>query len=289
MKRILKITVKVFLGLLLLLFIAFGLFIWKAKYGINFYDSEAPTLPESLKEKTVLIFSKTNGFRHGEAIEAAIPLFGKMAAKNGWDLYATDNGAVFNPQQLKQFDVVVWNNTSGKTLNSEQREHFKSYLINGGGFVGIHAAGDNSHQWEWYEQKVLGTLFSHHTLHPQFQKATMHLEKCRCTLAEGLPEKWDHEEEWYMFYDNPRDNGFQVLYTVDESNMNPSGSIPLLASGKDWGMGEDHPIAWYNSLDKGRVFYSALGHSASAFEQPEHQKMLENAIRWAGRFQQESD
>jgi type 1 glutamine amidotransferase len=68
-----------------------------------------------------------------------------------------------------------------------------------------------------------------------------------------------------MFYDNPLDRGFQVLYTVDESKMIPSGNIPILASYKDFGWGEDHPIVWYHPLNKGRVFYSALGHAGSAF------------------------
>ena len=284
MKRILKISLKIFLGLVLILFVVFGAFIWKAKYGINFYDSTPPELPDNLSGKTVLVFSKTNGFRHGEAIETSIPIFKKMAEDNGWTAYFTDNGAVFNTKQLKRFDVVIWNNTSGKTLNEEQREHFKNYIENGGGFVGIHAAGDDSHQWDWYEEKVLGTLFSHHTLHPQFQKAPMYLERDNTELSNGLSQKWMHEEEWYMFYDNPRDKGFKVLYTVDEETINPSGNISFLATDKDWGMGEDHPIVWYKSLDKGRVLYSGLGHSGDTFKDPKHQKMMENAIRWAGRF-----
>ena len=284
MKRILKIVLKVALGLILLAVVTIGLFIYKATYGFNFYDSNPPELPSDLSGNSVLLFSKTNGFRHGEAIEAAIPAFEQMAQDNGWLLFSTENGAVFYPDQLQKFDVVIWNNTSGKTLNEEQRGHFKNYLENGGGFLGIHAAGDNSHQWEWYEEKVLGTLFSHHTLHPQFQKATMHLEQGNAILENSLPKSWEREEEWYMFHENPREKGFQVLYTVDEEKMNTSGSIPILAPNKDFGMGEDHPIVWYHSLEKGRVFYSALGHTGSSFQEPDHLQLLENAIRWAGKF-----
>jgi hypothetical protein len=85
---------------------------------------------------------------------------------------------------------------SGKTLNEEQRGHFKNYLEQGGGFVGIYAAGDNSHQWDWYEQKVLGTLFSHHTMNPQFQIATLHLEEGNASLTNRPTRSWDREEEW---------------------------------------------------------------------------------------------
>lgn len=287
MKRKLKIALKIVLGLFLLFVIAMGLFIYKARYGFNFYESAPPELPADIIGNTILLFSKTNGFRHGEAIDASIPAFEKMAKNNGWKLFSTDNGAVFNPEQLQKFDVVIWNNCSGKVLDKEQRQNFKSYLENGGGYLGVHASGDNSHQWEWYEKNVIGTLFSHHSLNPQFQMGTMHLEEGNATLTKALPTKWDREEEWYVFYDSSRDKGFKVLYTLDEGNMNMSGNIPLLASDKDFGMGEDHPIVWYNTVGKGRAFYSALGHAGSAFEEPEHLQMLENAIQWAGKFNDE--
>tara|TARA_R110002051_G_scaffold48308_2_gene95304 strand:+ start:57263 stop:58129 length:867 start_codon:yes stop_codon:yes gene_type:complete len=283
-KRKLKIVFLSIFGLVLLLIMAMGVFMYKALYGINFYESTPPELPTDLSGKTVLLFSKTNGFRHDEAIEASIPAFENMARENGWVLYSTDNGAVFNEEQLQKFDVVIWNNTSGKTLNEEQRNNMKRYINDGGGFIGIHAAGDNSHQWDWYEEKVLGTLFSHHTLNPQFQTATMNLEKENLSLSENLISSWEREEEWYVFYDNPRDKGFGVLYTLDEGNMNMSGNIPILASRKDFGMGIDHPIVWYNTIENGRVLYSALGHSGNAFKEPNHLQMLENAISWAGKF-----
>ncbi len=284
MKRKIKIVLFSLLGVVLLCLIAFGLFVYKAKYGFNFYETDPPELPEDLAGKTVLLFSKTNGFRHGEAIEASLPVFEQMAETNGWSLFITDNGAVFNKEQLERFDVVIWNNTSGKVLNEDQREDFKNYMENGGGFIGIHASGDDSHQWEWYENNLIGAKFSHHTLHPQFQLANMHLEQGDLVLTMGLPALWEHEEEWYTFFNNPRENGFQVLYTLDESGIDPSGSLPLLAPDKDFGMGADHPIVWYKEVGKGRAFYSALGHKASAFDIPENLKMLRNAIHWAGNF-----
>lgn len=288
MKKALKIILYSLLGLILLAFTAGGLFIYKVTYGFNFYETEPPELPANLGEQSVLLFSKTNAFRHDEAIEASIPAFREMAEVNGWSIFVTDNGAVFNPDQLQRLDVVVWNNTSGKVLNAEQRGHFRNYLENGGGFVGIHAAGDNSHQWDWYEDEVIGAQFSHHPMNPQFQEGnlTLEAESTDSTLTEELPESWTREDEWYIFFNNPRVDGFSILYRLDGSQINPSGNIPLLASDKDWGMGEDHPIAWFNSVGEGRTFYSAMGHRGSAFEEPNHLKMLENAIRWAGRFEE---
>lgn len=286
MRKFLKIVGISLAALVLVAAIGIGLFIYKVRYGFNFYETTSPELPANLTENGVLIFSKTNGYRHAGAIEASLPVFQQMAEENDWSIFITDNGAVFNPEQLARFSVVVWNNTSGKVLNDEQRQAFRAYLEGGGGFVGIHAAGDNSHQWEWYEQEVIGADFSHHPLDPQIQKSMLYLEPDQANheLAEDLPARWEREEEWYVFATNPRDSEASVLYTLDESLINPSGNIGFLVTDKDWGMGDDHPIVWYRTVGRGRAFYSALGHQATAFEEPFHIEMLENAIRWAGKL-----
>lgn len=273
-------------GLVLIAVIGMSLFIYKARYGFNFYETTPPELPTDLTENAILIFSKTNGYRHGDAIEASLPAYRKIVRQNGWSIVTTDNGAVFNSEQLAKFKVVVWNNTSGKVLNDEQRQAFRTYLEGGGGFVGIHAAGDNSHQWEWYEQQVIGADFSHHPLDPQIQESVLHLEPDAANhpIAEDLPARWEREEEWYVFSTNPRDSDADILYTLDESQINPSGNFGFLVTDKDWGMGDDHPIAWYRTVGQGRAFYSALGHQAAAFEEPFHLEMLENAIRWTGKL-----
>ncbi|MDF9796675.1 type 1 glutamine amidotransferase [Catalinimonas alkaloidigena] len=283
-RKILKISAFTVLSIALVAALGLGAFIYKVRYGFNFYETTAPELPADLKSPAVLLFSKTNGFRHGEAIEASRPAFRQIAKVNGWSLYDTDNGAVFNPEQLSRFEVVIWNNVSGKVLNEEQRQHFKAFLENGGGFVGIHAAGDNSHQWEWYENKVIGAHFSHHPIAPQIQEAELNLETnlSITDLSKDLPQSWLHADEWYMFYDNPRNNGAQVLYMLDESNINPSGNMGFLATDKDWGMGDDHPIVWYKTVGQGKAFYSALGHQGAAFQEEDYITLLGNAIRWAG-------
>ncbi|WKN30416.1 ThuA domain-containing protein [Porifericola rhodea] len=283
-KKVLKLSLLILLALICLAALGVGAFVYKARYGFNFYETKPPTLPAKLEQPSLLLFSKTNGFRHGEAIEASIPAIQAIAKENNWFVFTTDNGAVFNETDLAKFEVVIWNNVSGKVLNPEQRTSFRQYLESGGGFVGIHAAGDNSHQWEWYENEVIGAHFSHHPLNPQIQEAVLSLEKSQDnqSLRQHLPDQWKHADEWYMFFDNPKANGCQVLYALDESNIVTSGNISFMVTDKDWGMGNDHPIAWYKTVGEGKAFYSALGHHAEVFQTKQHHQMMENAIRWAG-------
>ena len=56
---------------------------------------------------------------------------------------------------------MIWNNTSGIVLTDDQRIIFKNWIEEGGGFIGIHAAGDDSHQWVWNENEAFQAHFSH--------------------------------------------------------------------------------------------------------------------------------
>lgn len=284
MRKFFKIFLYSILGLFLLAAIGIGVFMYKVKNGFPIYETEAPALPEDLNGFSVLVFSKTNGFRHGESIEAALPAFEEMARQNDWKMFQSDNGALFAPEHLEKFDVVVWNNVSGKVLTPEQRNAFKNYIESGGGFVALHAAGDASHHWDWYEDQLIGARFSHHSLNPHFQEGNMYLETdtTETQLREALPTSWTHSEEWYVFSSNPRQNGKQVLYTLDETGLKLSGNLGFLVSDKDFGMGEDHPIIWYGEVGQGKSAYSALGHSAESFLDPTHLQVLQNAILWAG-------
>lgn len=287
MKRLIKFLLYGLLGLFLLAVIGIGGFIYRVQYGLPFFDSDPPTLPTEMKDFSVLLFSKTNGFPHTEAITAAKPAFAKMSQKNGWTLFTTDNAAVFNKEQLAKFDVVIWSNATGKNLTDAQRVAFKSYMESGGSFVGIHGTGDASHHWDWYYENLIGANFSHHPLSPQIQAANINLE-CDSTSnfpCIGLPSTTNRSDEWYVFFDNPRKNGFTVLYTLDETGLAMSGNLPVLVKDKDFGMGEDHPIVWYKCLPNGgRTFYSAMGHTGSSFEESAHLELLERAIKWAGKL-----
>lgn len=241
------------------------------------FETTPPALPADLGPRPrILNFSKTNGFRHSEAIVAATASVEAIAQAKGWTVYTTENGAVFNDEQLAQFDVIFGNNCTGDNWTEDQRAAFKRFIENGGGFVGVHgAAGTRFAYWDWYQKELLKGQFIGHPMFPQFQTATMHFEDRTHPATEHFPAQWEHEDEWYSFSNNPREDGALVLATLDESTYEPK------AMGDDLSMG-DHPIIWAHCLaDKGRVFYSALGHEAKTYKRPEHQQMLAGALSWS--------
>lgn len=239
------------------------------------YETERPVLT-ALQRPALLVFSKTNGYIHKEAIPAAKTALQQIAVSRGWSVFLTDSSAIYNADDLANFDAVIWNNVSGDVLSSEQRAALRHYIENGGGFVGIHGAGgDRDYTWPWYVETLLKAQFIGHPLNPQFQQATLHIENRDDPIVQGLDQTWQREDEWYSFAKSPRAAGVQVLATIDESTYQPE------IFGASLRMGADHPVIWKHCANHGRVFYSALGHTAQSYSEPRYRSVLEHAIAWA--------
>ena len=243
------------------------------------HESVPPELPAELASPAVLLFSKTNGFRHDEAIDAGLPAFEEIARKRGWGLFATENGAVHNSEQLARFDIIVWFQVSGDVLDDQQRSALQDWIGAGGSFFGIHGTGgDPSYSWEWHPGILVGAQFIGHPLGPQFQEATVQVEAPEHPVMRHLDDVWVRTDEWYSFAKSPRGPGVQVLATLDESSYSPRMKIFFM--NRDLSMGADHPIIWTHCIGPGHVLYSALGHLSEAYTEPAHRTLLEEGIAW---------
>jgi type 1 glutamine amidotransferase len=213
-----------------------------------------------------LVFSKTAAFRHA-SIPTAVATVEQLGAEHDFAVDATEDPAAFTDENLANYDVVIFLSTTGDVLNDAQQAAFERYIRAGGGYTGIHSASDTEYDWPWYGGLV-GAYFRDHPgvagVNQQFQEATIKVAGHSNPATAGLPTRWVRTEEWYNFRTNPRPN-VRVLGTVDEKTYDPRGySVP----GGSPGMGEDHPIFWCHPYDGGRAFYTALGHSSSAYSEP---------------------
>ncbi len=244
----------------------------RGRFVTPVYDSVPPEIPADIKgQNTILIFSKTNGYREDPAIDASNNALAAIAKKRGWPAFVTENAAVMNAEQLGRFKLAIWNNTSGDVLTEAQRAAFKTWLENGGAFVGTHGAGgDPRYEWAWYPETLIGAQFTSHSTQ---QLGTIRVEDTKSPITQGLPAVWQRtvRDEWYAFKDNPRAKpGFHILAVADETTYDPGRST----------MGTDHPMVWTHCVGKGPVFYSAIGHSSETYSEPNHLRLLENAIAW---------
>ncbi|HCS26168.1 MAG TPA: hypothetical protein DIW43_01860 [Spongiibacteraceae bacterium] len=272
---------RVLLTLLVILVILGGVTYYQLKsIGIipsANYETVAPVLPE-FKKPAVLIFTKTNGFIHKDAIPVAKSVLSELVVAQGWEPYLSDNGAVHSAELLQKFDFIIWNNVSGDVLTEEQRAALKQWLEDGGGWLGVHASGgDFSYQWDWYVDTLIGAQFVGHTMKPQFQDADVQVVDEALKITRHLDSPWKvKQEEWYAFDRSPRDKGYEILLTLDESSYQTSGSS---WAGTDRMEGE-HPIAWRHQVGEGRVLYSAIGHQPHTYTLPEYQAFLSKGMLW---------
>lgn len=280
MKKTGKIILRIFFYLVLFAGASIIIFFYKIRNGFPVtYETKKPEINFLPDQPAILIFSKTTAFRHNESIKASLPVFLHMAKLNHWFVYQTEEGGVFNREQLGRFRVVIFNNSTGRVLNDEQQKALSEFVETGGTLLGIHGAGDNSHHWPWYEKYLIGTEFSHHPIDPHLQKTNVHLNTdANSILTHKMPSLWTNRDEWYVFFNQPKD--MQILSYINGDKIIPNGNL-LWIRDKNFGMGQYHPVAWYRTVGKGKTFYTSMGHSKEVWQNIHFVQMVENAIRWS--------
>ncbi|MBU7600623.1 ThuA domain-containing protein [Streptomyces sp. P38-E01] len=214
-------------------------------------------------ESTVLVFSKTAGFRH-DSIPDGIAAIQELGAEHGFAVEDTEDAADFTADNLARYQAVVFLSTTGDVLNEEQQNAFEGYVEDGGGYVGVHAAADTEYDWPFYG----GLVGAYFDSHPHIQSAQINVEDHDHPATAHLDPTWERTDEWYNYGTNPRDRA-KVLATLDESSYEGGN------------MGEDHPIAWCRPYEGGRAFYTGGGHTKESFTEPAFRQHLLGGIRYA--------
>ncbi len=210
----------------------------------------------------VLIFSKTNGFRHS-SIPAGIAAIKKLGAENGFDVDATEDSTMFNDNNLKQYAALIFLSPTGKVFGPNEEKALQQYIHNGGGYVGIHAATDCEYTWPWYGE-LAGAYFKSH---PKQQQAKVLVVNKNHPSTSFLPDTWERFDEWYNFKN--LSTSTTVLMKLDETSY---------TGGENDG---NHPIAWYHEFEGGRAFYTALGHTDASYSEENYLKHILGGIQYA--------
>lgn len=218
---------------------------------------------EKPREKRVLVFSKTAGFRHA-SIEQGVIAINKMGRENGFKVFHTEDASQFKEDFLSLFSAIIFLNTTGDVLDPTQQAEFERYIQAGGGFVGIHAAADTEYNWSWYG-KMVGAYFKSH---PATQEAASIVIDANHPATRKLgSEPIVRTDEWYNYKQiNPDLN---ILMQVDESSYEGGEN------------GAEHPLAWYHDYDGGRAFYTGWGHTPESYSEKVVLQHMLGGIKYA--------
>jgi type 1 glutamine amidotransferase len=202
-------------------------------------------------DKKVLVFTKTNGYRH-ESIEKGVEVINKLGLENGFKVIHSENSDIFTTESLKEFDLVIFLNTTEDILDDEGQRNFEMFIRNGGSFMGIHSAADTEYDWPWYG-KLVGAYFKNHPNNPSIRDAEIIKEDSMHVSCKHLPDRWERTDEWYNYKEiNPDIN---ILLRLNESSYEGGEH------------GDNHPIAWYHEFDGGKAFYTGGGHTRASFDE----------------------
>jgi type 1 glutamine amidotransferase len=218
---------------------------------------EAPVAPKQPRQ--VLIFNLCTGYKHSAINHGAIAL-AMMGERTGAYVPTTSNDPeMFRPEKLRQFDAVVFNNTTGELFEDpELKKSFMDFVKNGGGVVGIHAATDCFYKWEEFG-RMMGGYFNGHPWH---EKVGVKIDDRESPLTAMFPdEPYSIVDEIYQFRAPYSRGQLRVLLSMDtaRTDMNKKGI------NRNDG---DFAISWIRGWGKGRVFYCSLGHREEIFWDP---------------------
>lgn len=222
-----------------------------------------PYCPRSGSFK-MLVYSRTEAFRHDGSIATGKTMLQEIAAEQGFEVTITEENDLITPEGLAQFEIVFFMNPTGDIFNSTEEATFEAWVRNNGAFAGTHSATDTEEGWSFYKE-LTGQYYNGHVAAGTPGAIQFETDALDHPALVGLPNPWQRNEEWYKF-DNFQQwsalEGFHILGRKQADNQ---------------------PIMWVREHDNYRSFYTAIGHDAVVFQDPEVKKHITGGIMWAVR------
>ena len=219
----------------------------------------------------VLYFTYSAGYRH-DVIPASEAILTQLGSNSGaFEVVATEDVSEFSTRNLERYTAVIFYTTGEIPMSGVQKTALLNFVRSGRGFLGVHSATDTFYGWPDYLD-LIGGYFNGHPWH---QVVTIEVADAADPLVAFLGNSFQLNDEIYQISDFDY-RGSRVLLRLDQS------SVDLSKTGvhqRFYGW----PLAWKRFFGEGRVFYSALGHEASVWQDLRYQRILTNAILWSMR------
>jgi type 1 glutamine amidotransferase len=261
--------------------------------------------PAAAENKKLLLITDSGGFIH-DSVGLAEEVLKEIGPKHGFDVtcyrytrdpkspafakYAEDfrkrtgvpvepeNCGRVNAETLKKFDCVLFF-TTGNPLTNDEVKDLVEWVKAGGAIAGTHCGSDTLYPAKDRPMnaafgELIGAYFDGHPWH---QKIRVVNEDLQHPAGRGLKTGDEITDEIYQFRPEPYTrNKLHVILTVDNGSIDVSkGKRP----------DKDYAIAWCQEIDKGRSFYTSLGHRKDVWKDPRFQEHLVGGLRWAMKLE----
>ncbi|UCD49754.1 MAG: DUF1080 domain-containing protein [Phycisphaerales bacterium] len=200
--------------------------------------------------------------------EYAMCLLGEKTG--AFEAVVSDDVAMYLPENLKQFDAIIMNNSNGQWIRPTEadmpklagygsnidaiekllRQSLLDYVAQGGGIVAYHHAIGGNNDWPEFKELIGAAYWGH----PWNEEVGIKLDEPAHPLLEAFRGRdFRLAEEIFQFRDPYSRDKVRVLLSLDTDKTNMT--VPWIHR-KDG----DFALAWVKRHGEGRVFYSAIGH-----------------------------
>lgn len=219
----------------------------------------------------ILYVTCSAGYRH-EVIPLSRLVLTQLGRNSGaFEIVATEDTSEVSTENLKRYAAVMFFTTGELPMSRAEKTALLEFVRSGGGFLGVHSATDTFYTWPDYLD-LIGGYFNGHPWH---QAVTIEVADSGDPLVAFLGSSLRLEDEIYQISDFDY-RGSHVLLRLDPSSVE-LGTPGVHQRFYGW------PLAWTRSYGQGRVFYTALGHEPSVWQDARYQRILTNAILWSMR------
>jgi uncharacterized protein len=244
--------------------------------------------------KKVLFFTKSSGFQHdvikrkGDQLAHAEQILTDAGKEHGFEVVASKDGRLFEPDQIGQWDVFVFETTGDLTtpgtdktppMSADGEKALYNAIQNGKGFVAMHCGADTFGHFkprdkgkeDPYVQMVGGEFVSHG---PQQVVRIEIVDPDFPGLADGFAKSgksFQINDEWYALKNMPDDLHVIMVQVTEGMKSGPKKEYER----------PNYPMTWARNFGKGRVFYTSMGHREDVWSNPMYQGLVLGALGWA--------
>jgi len=177
----------------------------------------------------------------------------------GPDAYSDYEAKLENADDFPAPKPVFW-------MKQEQGQAVKDFVSNGGGFYPLHNSSHISLTCKPYRDVMGGAYVGHPPQRPFQVHATANAHP----ITAGLPPFMVNDEQHYVDYDKDPRNVILESENIDGLTYETGGRK----------LGTKSPAGWAYDYGKGRVVFTAVGHTIHAMWNPTYLEIQRRAVRW---------
>lgn len=206
-----------------------------------------------------------HGGWEGHTPEASAKIVAAMLTENGFDVTLDPSTEAFADPDLGRMDLIIPCMTM-TTIEKEELANLTAAVRAGSGLAGFHGTmGDSFRNEPGYQFMVGGQWVAHPG---DIIDYTIDVTKPTDPIMQGITSFPYHSEQYYMHTDPS--NEVLATTTFDGSRFDEIDGVVM-------------PVVWKRRFGKGRVFYSALGHTSDEFQVPQMATIFQRGALWAAR------